>query len=235
MENTLGIRIAVDSGNTKLFSANVIQFGAGYRMVGKTCPSTCPLLEKGCYAKGGNTAIHMRDRWSSQDGKRLFETVTGTNAKGKPNFKQGAYFRLTVSGDIMLDDVLDTEFLQGIIDSANARPDMTFYSYTHYKGEDLLPWLAKMPKNVTINISCDTNEDIEWAVKNNLPYVIVKDLGKKRIGNMLQCPNQTVGIKCDECKLCFKSDRPFNIAFVPHGAAAKSIKARDRIELSLAA
>jgi hypothetical protein len=223
------IRLALNSQNTKLFSENVNQFVAGYREVGTTCPSTCPLLEKGCYAKGGNTAIHMRGRWSNHDGQVFFDTVTDKN-----KVKSGAFVRITVSGDIMLNDELDTEFLQNIIHAAIVRPDVTFYTYTHYKGTDLLRWLKIMPFNLNINISCDTTDDIVWAKQHNLPYVIVKDLGQNRVGEVVQCPNQTKGLTCDACKLCFKKDRKLQIAFKPHGMAAKSVKARtDSIELPM--
>lgn len=218
---TSSLRLALNSKNKKLFGDNGAQFVAGYREVGTTCPTTCSLLNNGCYAQSGNTAIHMHGQWSRNDGKVFYDTVTDLN-----KVRSGAYVRITVSGDIVLDNAIDTEFLTGIIKAAKKRPDVTFYTYTHYKGKDLLKWLKKLPSNLTINISCDTNEDIAWAKAHNLPYVVVKELKAKRIGDVVQCPNQTMGITCDKCKLCFKKDRKLQIAFIPHGASAKLITKR---------
>jgi hypothetical protein len=232
----LGLRITKQTGNTKLTGATKeIPFGASYRAVGFTCPSSCPLLNNGCYAQNGNTAMHQRDRYSENDAQVMKDSAKTL----KPN----SYFRHHVSGDLFITNSkdgslnVDTDYLNAVLDVAKERPDVTFYSYTHgYKSLDNLP--EQTPKNLTINASCDNLEQVKDAKNKGWATVIVVSENEKRKRynedgiDIVVCPNQTSSLTCSQCKLCFKQDRKFTVAFQAHGASKKKISKRlESVEL----
>lgn len=218
------------TGNTKLTGGSLL-FYATYRAVGYSCPTTCTLLNNGCYAQSGNVAIHQRDAVSEDDG-----TVYLAALERMPH---GALMRLHVSGDVMTNEgrngsmTVDVAYLDAIIEGAKRRPDMTFYGYTHaWRLIDRARF--SFPANLTLNASCDTQSDVDearalgWDTTTVVPW----DTQGKRFGATVVCPNQTVGLTCDKCKLCFKSNRPLTVAFRAHGVSAKRIS--QNMELPMA-
>jgi hypothetical protein len=216
-----GIRVSLrPSGNDKLTGGRKdLNFYATYREVGTTCPSTCPLLNAGCYAQGGNVPIHARGRVSESDGVVYLRELS--------RIPHGAIMRLHVSGDVLLHDALDVDYLNAIIHGATLRPDMTFYSYTHaWRMIDRAEFV--FPKNLVINASCDNEEEVAEARAAGWDTVTVvpESVEGKRYGNMVVCPQQTVGMSCAECKLCMKASRRLTVAFKAHGFNKKNVSKR---------
>lgn len=203
--------------NSKL-TGDSMSFYATYREVGVTCPEWCPLLNNGCYAQGGNVAIHQRGSSSNNDGAVFLAALE--------RLPRNAMVRLHVSGDVMLNGELDEAYLDALIQGANENPEMTFYGYTHaWQVIDRERFI--FPANFVLNASCDTMEDV--AVAQSLGWqtttVIPHDAEEKRYGKVVVCPNQTSGMTCDECRLCFR-ERPLTVAFKAHGYAKKKLSTR---------
>jgi len=233
-----GVRIVKQTGNTKLTGATKERpFGASYRAVGFTCPQTCPLLNNGCYAQAGNSNLHQKDRYSNNDAEIMLNAASEIPAN--------SYFRHHVSGDVFLGDTkngsleVDKPYLDAIMTVAEQRKDVTFYSYTH--GYKVLGTL-ETPDNLTINASCDDIEQVKDAKAMGYPTVMVisENETRKRYSkdgvDIVVCPNQTSGLTCSQCKLCFKKDRKFTVAFKAHAASRKKISKRieesERISLA---
>jgi len=225
-----GLRVTQSpSANAKLVgNLKHVQFYATYREVGSTCPSTCPLLNAGCYAQSGPTALQARGRVSEDDGSIFLRELA--------RIPHGATMRLHVSGDVLRDgdangsDTLDVAYLDALITGAESRPDITFYGYTHaWRLIDRARFT--FPANFVLNASCDTAEDVTdaraagWDTTTVWPH----DVTGKRHGDTVVCPNQTVGLSCAECRLCMKSNRPLTVAFLAHGVSKKKVS--NRIEL----
>lgn len=187
---------------------------ATYRAVGPTCPSSCPFLENGCYAQQGNTRLHQADRYGENDGRVFLESL----AMLPPN----AIVRLHVSGDVMLDGVVDEPYLHALIAGARRRPDVTFFGYTHaWREIDLERFV--FPENLILNASCESDDAVDEARSQGWDTVTVvpKATAWKRQGDTVVCPNQTMGVSCYECGLCMKPLRNLTVAFRVHGSAVK--------------
>jgi hypothetical protein len=218
-----GLRFTMNpSRNEKLVGNRTdVSFYATYRAVGYTCPTTCTLLNAGCYAQGGNVALQMRGRYGMDDGAIHHAAVMA--------LPRGAFVRLHVSGDVMLpadgngSDTVDTAYLSAIVNAAHARPDVTFYGYTHaWRMVDRAAFV--WPVNLTLNASCDTSEDVRAARAAGwqTTTVVASDTSYRRSGDTVVCPNQTVGLSCYDCKLCMRS-RPMTVAFKAHGSGTRKV------------
>jgi hypothetical protein len=218
-----GLRVTLKpTRNAKLTGGRDVPFFATYRAVGWTCPSTCTLLGAGCYAQSGHVAMAQRDRYSDNDGDIYRAAVMA--------LPHGAIVRLHVSGDVMLPVsehgtmLVDTAYLAAIVDVARARPDITFYGYTHawrVIDRDAYAW----PSNLTLNASCDTPGDVHEATARGwaTTTVVASDTPWRRDGNTVVCPNQTVGMSCAECMLCAKPTRKLTVAFKAHGVSKRKV------------
>lgn len=226
-----GLRVSQKpSMNAKLVgNRRDVQFYATYREVGTTCPSTCPLLNAGCYAQAGPTALQMRGRVSDSDGDVFLRELA--------RIPHGATLRLHVAGDVLRDgdkngsDTLDVAYLDALIHGANDRPDVTFYGYTHaWRLIDRSRFA--FPDNFVMNASCDSDEDVVEARAAGWDTTTVwsADVSVKRVGDTVVCPNQTVGLSCAECRLCMKAHRPLTVAFLAHGPSKKKVSNRIQLE-----
>jgi hypothetical protein len=198
---------------------------ATYRAVGWTCPSTCPLLGSGCYAQSGPTALQQRERYGANDGKAFKAWILG--------LPQGAVVRLHVAGDVMVPNgpngsqTVDVAYLEGLLEGARSRPDVMVYGYTHawhLIDREAFAW----PSNLILNASVDDPNDLDRAraLGWDTTTVVPSNTAWRRQGNVVVCPNQTVGISCAECKLCLKPNRSLTVAFKAHGQSKRKVDAR---------
>jgi len=222
-----GLRVTLKpTGNKKLVGDNKrLPFYATYREVGMSCPSTCALLNNGCYAQFGHVAIQMHGQYSDNDGDIFLRELN--------RIPQGAALRLHVSGDVMRDggkdgsNVLDVEYLNALIEGAKRRPDVSMYGYTHaWRQIDRNEFV--FPSNLTLNASCDTQEDVAEARAAgwDTTTVVPAETPGKRYGDTVVCQNKTTGLTCDKCRLCFKSNRSLTVAFKAHGVSKRKVSKR---------
>ncbi len=208
--------VVLGSGNTKTGHAAVT-----YRTQ-DTCPTSCPLMGKGCYARGRIFGIPAR----------LGTEDTGEYAAVRAladTLPEGALFRANVSGDV-LDDAgeLDQGYADALSHVAQSRPDADVFTYTH-AWRKLEPDLAP---GVTVNASCESAADIETAAAAGWPTVVTDPgdassiIGQTIAGRkVVQCPAQTRGLTCEQCRLCARPERKSTVAFIVHGSG-KAIAAR---------
>ena len=211
--------VKLDSGNSKTGHVAVT-----YRTQ-DTCPTTCPLMGTGCYARGRIFGIPARLGVVDEDGQYAAVRALGAPAGTRGALPQGGLMRANVSGDV-LDDTgaLDTAYASALSDVATQRPDADVFTYTH-AWATLTPDLAP---GVTVNASCETTDDLERAAAAGWPTVVV-DPGDETslIGSVVagrkvvQCPAQTKGLTCDQCRLCARPQRRCTVAFVVHGSGKK--------------
>jgi len=171
-----------------------------YREVGATCPSSCPMLNNGCYARRGPTAIHAK---ASAAKVFNFDDLISRMSKGIDTV------RLNVTGDFLkADGTPDEDYLDALEAAAKKYPNITFYGYTH--AWDILAGRIKaMPKNVTILASVNSKEDARKAAVIGLTYARVTSTKDREAGEVY-CPVDKAKkvkakptITCRECRLCF--------------------------------
>lgn len=208
------------SGNKKTGTMPVSTSHAG------TCPSTCPMREKGCYAKAGPLAIHWRKVTSGE---------RGTDWKGflaqVQKIPKGTLWRMNQAGDLVgANNIIDRVALMELV---KASKKARAYSYTHYPLTEENIETLKMANDsgFTVNVSTNRIQEVDKAMETGLPVVTVLPVGTTgRVhategGNkVLVCP-ATLGreITCQECGLCQKRDRSFAIGFIAHGIGKKTL------------
>jgi len=192
-----------------------------YRTAG-SCPSTCPLMAAGCYARGRIFGIPAR--LGAEDGSSYAAVRRLADAPGV------SLVRANVCGDVLREDgTPDRPYLAALSAVAASVP---VFTYTH-------AWRSLTPEDapgVTVNASCESITDLVAAAAAGWPTV-VSDTGEgdSLIGStvagrrVVQCPAQTrPDITCASCRLCARPNRAATVAFVVHGSgralAARSIR-----------
>lgn len=178
-----------------------------------SCPTTCALYDAGCYARGRIFGIAAKN---GHEVNGDYAAVLGLIDTMPPDY----VLRANVSGDFLSEDGSpDLQYITALNTVADARPDVTIIAYTH-AWRTLAPGMFRF----VVNASCDTPADViearaaGWAtvvVDTNADDTLVGS--KLSDSRVIQCPNQTRGITCAECKLCGR-ERPATVAFAVHGA-----------------
>ena len=192
-----------------------------------SCPSTCPFLLKGCYAKGGPQNIH----WSAiSRGERGMVWSEFTSAIRK--LKRGQLWRHNVSGDLPHSDgVIDSAKVASLVDANRGRKG---YTYTHHilNNENLAIIQESNKNGFTINASCESVDVADSVMtEHNIPAVAVINSEESRRfftttsgRKVIVCP-ATVhdNVSCADCGICANANRSAIVAFPAHGNAKKSV------------
>lgn len=203
---------ASDSSNKKLGKG----VRATYREVGPTCPQDCQHLQsKSCYAMYAFVKIHAdKSEYDKNDANIIYSYLTNLPLKKK--------IRHHVSGDFMKPgDEIDNDYIDAVLAGHKLRPDLQGWTYTHvWKRLDSEEMNSE--KSLTVNASCDTEDDVRKALSEGWPATMVVDEGFEggRIDetNVVVCPNQTHDLSCADCMLCFRKNRKAVVAFRVHGS-----------------
>lgn len=195
----------------------------------RTCPSACPLKDKQCYARFGNTSIHWKRLNDGKRGVQWAEFVDTVKA-----LPRGWKFRHNEAGDLPGEDnEIDTEMLASLAMAVKER-ELRAWSYSHkpLTSKNVIAIKSAIADGFTINISADTTAEADEARSMGLPTVLIvaKDTKNGTMtpgGNkIILCPNQTHGKTCAECMLCQKANRTCIVGFIAHGTASKSLNMR---------
>ena len=197
----------------------------GTMPVTRTDKSSCPLScgsYAGCYAKSGPSAIH----WNKLNNEGL--TIDGLVSK-IDTIERGAIWRMNEAGDLPgINESIDTESMDKII-AVNSKRKLQGFTYTHKKSMQAIDYVQSAnKKGFTINVSCDTIDEVKKFHAMGLPCVAISDTNKKvsYIDNikLVQCPAEyNEKLTCKTCKMCANSVRDYVIRFTPHGTSKKKI------------
>jgi len=204
-----------------------------------TCPKACPFLKNGCYASEGfYTRLHWQKIDSGERGISFNELIKKIKA-----LKENSTLRLNVAGDLPgNNNKISSTYLKKYIDATR---HLKAYTYTHYplsKGYNCQ--LLKLANNngLTINVSCETENQALQSVDNNLPTVLVvkstetrkiyklKDIHGNVKATVLICPQQTKGVSCSDCMLCYERPKNIVIGFKAHNATKKVNEILEKIK-----
>src|SRR5579864_6624029 len=221
-----GAIYASDSTNTKLMGSQKVD--ATYASIKHTCPDTCSLKGKGCYAQTSfvgmvNFRMQRRARGASALEVARAEAQAIDAAYEGKRFPQGRALRLHVSGDSRT--IKGTMLLNNAVGRWKHRGGGDCWSYTHaWRNVPRRTW-----SNVSVLASVDNASDVQAArAQGYAPAIVVSEHSSDKAYQLsgsdttfIPCPNQTRGVGCTDCKLCFKADWLFEtnrgIAFAAHG------------------
>lgn len=183
-----------------------------------SCPKSCAAYD-GCYAKSG----YARFSWDKTD-KSVDDLV-----KVLSGMSVGTLWRHNIAGDLAgIDEDIDTGIMDKII-NANKRRKLKGFTYSHKKSDSAIAYIKNAnQKGFTINVSCDSIEEVKKFHAMGLPCVTIANTGNKvdKLDNikMVQCPAEyNDKITCKTCAMCANGNRDYVIKFTPHGIAKKKI------------
>ncbi len=194
---------------------------------GKTCPSTCPLLNNGCYAQNGPLNWHWGKVTAGIRGlgwKQFLKAIASLPA--------GQVWRHNQAGDLPgIHTKIDAVKLAQLVDANKGKRGFTF-THKPVIGNASNAKAVKQAnaKGFTVNLSANsmTEADALLALKI-APVVVVVDQNAPRVsytpaGNkVVVCPaQQRDDVTCASCKLCSVQQRAV-IGFRAHGTSKNKV------------
>lgn len=198
-----------------------------------TCSPSCPFLPEnggGCYAQSGPLNLHWL-KVSSGDRGVDFATFLSE----LQTLPAGSAFRHNQAGDLPHNNGKISEtFIRKMIVSVK---HLRTYTYTHHSlklGENLSLIRKANRAGFTINVSCESEKQVDDAIAADLPAVVVaksdeiRTMWKTESGNtVIVCPAQRSDtVTCNDCMLCHKRHKKVAIAFLAHGTSKKKAEAQ---------
>ena len=194
---------------------------ATYAPTSATCPKSCPLAGRGCYAEGGHVGLVVRRLNAAAEGHTPLQVAKAEAAAIDAGRAFGQPLRLHVSGDCR------TEPAARAVSAAATRWRMRgggqVWTYTHaWRRVSRGAWAG-----VSVLGSCDhPSQGLAALSRGYAPAVTVSHHTSDRATvahgvEWIPCPAQTRGVTCSQCRLCWNADvrerAGQGIAFAAHG------------------
>jgi len=190
-----------------------------------SCPDSCPLKAKGCYAKGGPLNIV----WNRAKNAGLSVTEFFAEVAQIP---KGMVWRHNQAGDLLKhdDETIDFDFLKGLVKANKGKKGFT---YTHHDTSMEANRKAIKYANdngFTVNLSANSVREVDDLVDLGIAPVVTivpshftKNF-KTEKNRVTICPaTQNEFVTCATCQLCQKADRKTVVGFPAHGSAKKTV------------
>jgi len=214
-----GVVVTEDSHNSKTGHCSTTHTS------GESCPPDCPYIEKGCYKEYGR--LRMGATNETKDSGLTPIQIARNEARGIDCLTGMRPLRLHVGGECR------TNGSAKIVSRASARYrkrfDQPVWTYTH-------SWLKVARSswgNVSVLASCETADQVREAKDRGYATALVVESFRNCTfpKEMIPCPEQTKGIQCVNCRLCFKDRKDLTVVFEAHGQGKKHIiSALDRVK-----
>lgn len=233
-ERFLGVRYVQQSGNRKIGGASSGKLDAVYLAIEQSCLD-CPFKPEGgrnngCWGTVERTGIlnsRLQREAAGLDrralGRQVAKAIDASWPRGVP---KGQMMRLPVSGDLSVPSAVRP--VASAVNRWIKRGGKGAWGYTHgWRRVSLGDWGP-----VSVLASVESSEDARKAKLRGYAVArVVKDFpnGDKAFvldgHRYIPCPEQTRGITCDRCKLCFNEyslrRRDVGIAFKAHSLVKK--------------
>lgn len=195
---------------------------------GESCPPSCPLKGKGCYAEAGPLAMHWRR--VTEGARSISWDIFLTAIKSLP---RNQLWRHNQAGDLPgHGERIDAGMMAQLVQANRGKSGFT---YTH-KHNDVsnLPVIKHANANgFTVNLSANNLEHADKLKALNVgPVVTILPTESTRNhktpgGNqVIICPaTYRDNVSCLTCQLCQKADRKVIVGFPAHGTRKKTASA----------
>lgn len=195
----------------------------------KTCPSTCPLRNNGCYAEVGMMRMAITSKINNTE--EDIDSIIDSECSAIDKLPANKTLRIHGVGDAPTPQAAKKLAIAGKNYLKRAKnKSAKVYSYTH-------AWRTVKRKYwgvVSTLASCETTKQVKEARKQGYAASIVvakfdsDKLYVKDGEKLLPCPSQTKGITCSQCKLCTNDTHlrkaKISIAFEAHGVRKEKVK-----------
>tara|TARA_Y100000401_G_scaffold115789_1_gene120145 strand:- start:556 stop:1227 length:672 start_codon:yes stop_codon:yes gene_type:complete len=192
----------------------------------KTCPTSCPFKDNGCYADSGPLKLHW-DKVTEGERGDDWPTFLG-KIKDLP---AGSKWRHNQAGDLP-GDTKDLDSTK-CVDLAKANEGKRGFTYTHYDVLDNFQnaITVNIMNNLgfTVNVSANNLDhadklcDMDIApVATVLPIEQTTNTVTPKGRKVVVCPaTYKDDVSCADCMLCEKRDRKVIVGFPAHGTSKK--------------
>lgn len=193
-----------------------------------TCPPSCGMYGKGCFAETGMTAAH----WKRAGQHGLLWPAFLEKVRALP---LGQVWRYAVAGDLPgVGDDLDVQRLAELVDVAGRTCGHTFSHKPLRLARERAAVRDANRGGFTINLSANSTADVDRLMSLRIGPVATIILPGTRTGDrtpgghrIVVCPAQTEAkLTCADCRLCSVPTRLGVVGFFPHGNMAKQIARR---------
>lgn len=193
-----------------------------------TCPDTCPLKEKGCYAKYSFLGKYWKDLSEGNVKNSLSFDELLDKIKAMP---EGQAWRHNQAGD--LPHIEGDIYIDLAFDLVKANKGKRGFTYTHHKptlyNKSVIDLMNE--NGFTVNLSANSLEQADkYVAQSSAPVVTVLPIDSEKVvytpagHKVVVCPATHSKVTCKECMLCQKADRDYIIGFPAHGAAKKQVE-----------
>lgn len=224
--SALSFHLSTKSGNVKTGPMAVSTSSKA------TCPPSCPFLPEnggGCYAQSGPLNFHWLKVTDNIRGVPFAAFLESLKA-----LPMGSAFRHNQAGDLPHNGGKISEtFIRKMVKAVS---HLRAYTYTHHSltlGDNLSLIRKANRAGFRINVSCETEAQVDNAIAADLPAVVVVKSDETRTqwrtqaGNIvLVCPAQRSDtVTCADCMLCHHRGKKVAIGFLAHGTSKKRAEA----------
>ena len=188
----------------------------------KSCPTTCPLKGKGCYAEVGPQSWAWK---RVNEGKAKNLTDWDGFCQKIKRLPKGAMWRHNVAGDLPhTNGHIKSAMLRALVRANKARKGFT---YTHHAltADNLSQIKSANQNGFTINLSANGMHQVDDYADTGIPVVTVLPMDAPKVQRtpkgrkVVVCPAvNSKRVKCDTCGICANPDRGYIIGFPAHGA-----------------
>ena len=196
----------------------------------ETCPRTCPLHKRGCYANGGPLAIHWRKVTDGTRGVSYREFL-----KQVESIPNGQLWRHNQAGDLPGKSAHDTRIdSRKLFDLAESNGSSRGFTYTHKTARVNWTILRKVnASGFTVNLSANNVAEAKMLyLESGCPVVTILPADYQSAPKVrgdrspiLVCPAQVRDdITCESCGLCAMAKRKVIIGFLAHGSQKNAIE-----------
>lgn len=191
----------------------------------QSCPDSCALKEKGCYAKYSFLGKHWSDLSEGKKGFSFSDMLEKIKA-----LPAGQVWRHNQAGDISSEQGnIDLAELRALVDANKGKKGFT-YTHNILNSHNVRAIKSANLAGFTINASTETGKAADKAFSMGLPVVTILPSNAPKVTKtpagrkVVTCPADLKNVTCKTCKLCQRSNRDFIIGFRAHGSAKKSVE-----------
>lgn len=227
--------LTLNTGNAKILGDSGAAVATLSLPIANTCPKSCALRDQGCYAQGGRLALHERRLATLSEGRNVLQ-VARVAAKeieqaASRGSARGRALRLFQVGDARTPS--SARALAQAARTWLRAGGASVWGYTHaWRDVPRDAW-----RGVSVLASVETVEDgAEAQRRGYVPARVVEEHPSDGRAfaeggvTWIPCPEQTRGVPCVKCRLCWDSDalraRGRGISFAAHGARKAVVKRR---------
>ena len=194
----------------------------------KSCPTSCPLMDRGCYAGYGKAAGLWR-------GVATTGLAWDDFCSAVASLEPGTLWRHNEAGDLPgVGDDLDVRALDELVEANVGRRGFTFTHKPLVTWRELEAVRRANDRGFAINLSADGLADADRLLELGVGPVaaVVASVSSGDVERVtpkgrpvVVCPAVTSGLTCATCGLCSKQ-RAAVVAFPAHGQAAALVSLR---------